>query len=504
MLKASPTTETTSLTPHVRKLVGITLIAHLCITVPLAWILNTWIDEAYTLNTTGKTVGYAIHQAIHFELQPPLYFALLTLWRGIDHSVFFARLFSVICAAAMVCCVAPLAARYIRTTNPMVAVIAVAFNPAAIWAAEEIRVYAFSGLLSALLLWTFYDGYLAERRPARVLYATLAVIAVYTQYFLGFLLLGAAIALIVTRRFQAFKGFLLTMVPVAVAAIPIAVLLKSQISQGTAVFFNTRTLPDLVYSLYFMLLHYALPSLGIRHLVPLGIALFVVIIIFAAPSTLRVERITLWAISIVSATCLVVIVFVTRQPSFGQRYAFIFFVPFILAIVAQLASVRRHRRLVLAGWLIVMLVGSAVSLFTIYRPMARAGDWHRVADYIMASERPGQPILAFQSENAVNLMVYYSGANPILAVPNPINFNNVGDTSVILRHEGEIQSVLDRAGRSPRLLWVVTTDECHEENVDYHCDMFEKFISKRYVMVQRRDFFRASVRLVRDRLNLDR
>ncbi|HEV2037834.1 MAG TPA: glycosyltransferase family 39 protein, partial [Candidatus Eremiobacteraceae bacterium] len=409
--------------------VGITVFAHLCITLPLAWILNTWIDEAYTLNTTGKTVGYAIHQAIHFELQPPLYFALLTLWREIDHSVFFARLFSVICAAAMVYCVAPLAARYIRTANPMVAVMAVAFNPAAIWAAEEIRVYAFSGLLSALLLWMFYDGYLAERRFARVLYAALAVTALYTQYFLGFLLLGAGIALIVTRRFQALREYLLTMVPVAVAAIPIAVILRSQISQGTAVFVNTKSLTDLVYSLYSILLHFALP-LGIRHIVPLGIVLLVATLVLAAPSTLRVERMALWVISIVSAVCIVAIVFVTREPSFGQRYVFIFFIPFILAIVAQLASARRAQQFVLVGWLIVMLAGSAMSLFRAYGPMAKAGDWHRVADYIMASERPGQPILAFQSENAVNLMVYYSGANKILAVPNPINFNNVGDTDV--------------------------------------------------------------------------
>jgi hypothetical protein len=58
------------------------VLVNLSVTVPLAASLNIWEDEAFSLNTSGAGVGYAIRQALHFELQPPLYFVLLTLWRN--------------------------------------------------------------------------------------------------------------------------------------------------------------------------------------------------------------------------------------------------------------------------------------------------------------------------------------------------------------------------------------------------------------------------------------
>ncbi|HEV7180287.1 MAG TPA: hypothetical protein VGN11_10450, partial [Candidatus Baltobacteraceae bacterium] len=64
----------------------------------LAYVLNIWQDEAYTLQTTSRGIVYAFHQAVAFEQSAPLYFLALTLWRHINDSVFFLRLFSVLCA----------------------------------------------------------------------------------------------------------------------------------------------------------------------------------------------------------------------------------------------------------------------------------------------------------------------------------------------------------------------------------------------------------------------
>ena len=57
------------------------LAVHLGLTLPLAWKLNLWIDEASSLATSGKTLLFAVRQAFSYELQAPLYFALLNLWR---------------------------------------------------------------------------------------------------------------------------------------------------------------------------------------------------------------------------------------------------------------------------------------------------------------------------------------------------------------------------------------------------------------------------------------
>jgi hypothetical protein len=475
--------------------------ANLLITIPLAWVLNTWIDEAYTLHTTGSSLGYAIHQAIHFEEQPPLYFAILDLWRGLDHSVFFARLFSVICAALIIYCVAQLSIRYVRPINPMWAVVAVAFNPAIVWAAEEIRVYAFAGLLGSLLLLTFYDGYLSDHRSkaARAWYSLIAIASLYTHYFLGFLLLGAALALTVDRRFPALKSYLLNMVPVVLAAIPIAFFLRVQLLQSTALFVGTKTMKELLYALDTILFHFVVPAFAPGHVLALSIAAVIGCLIFGRSSVLRSERTSLWTITLTCALCLVTVVFLAKEPSFGQRYVFIFFIPFMLAILAQLASLKGNQRVILMGWMAILLVGSIATLYTTYRPLAKPGDWRRVAAYIMSAERPGQPILAFVSENELTLNVYYRGLNRIAAIPNPTDFDDVDSTRVLLKNDGQLRAAIARLGHPPIELWVVTTDLCHEQNIDYHCEIFERFISTRYVIVTTKDFYRSTVRLVRAR-----
>ena len=73
------------------------VVLHVLVATILAAILNVWVDEAYTLDTTGGSVSYAWNQAIQFELQPPGYFLILTAWRVIADSIFWLRMLSIFC-----------------------------------------------------------------------------------------------------------------------------------------------------------------------------------------------------------------------------------------------------------------------------------------------------------------------------------------------------------------------------------------------------------------------
>ena len=63
----------------------------------LAYYVNIWEDEAYTLNTTSNNLSGVISESYRFEGQPPAYFVLLSFWRLIHPGIFTARLFSVLC-----------------------------------------------------------------------------------------------------------------------------------------------------------------------------------------------------------------------------------------------------------------------------------------------------------------------------------------------------------------------------------------------------------------------
>src|SRR5581483_5357831 len=135
---------------------------NLAVSVPLAYALNLWQDEAYTLHTTGAGVPYAFSAAIGFEQNAPLYFVIVALLRHFGSGLFFLRLFSVLCIAATVALVPLLSRRYLPKIDPNWVTAVVALNPFVIYAAVDLRAYGLIVLLSALLLLTCYDAFLAE------------------------------------------------------------------------------------------------------------------------------------------------------------------------------------------------------------------------------------------------------------------------------------------------------------------------------------------------------
>ena len=100
-----------------------------------------------------------------------------------------------------------------------------ALHPYLLWTSLEIRVYALVVLLSILLLKFFVAGFCENenRRTAQILYGVTAIIALYTNYYLGFLLVGNFAALVVGRRWQSAKSYFRQMLIVGAVFAPLAV-----------------------------------------------------------------------------------------------------------------------------------------------------------------------------------------------------------------------------------------------------------------------------------------
>ena len=76
--------------------VALLIVLHLAVVLPLAYSLNIWADEGSTLYTTQHGVFAAFQHAAADERQAPFYFWVLSIWRTLNSSIFFARLFSII------------------------------------------------------------------------------------------------------------------------------------------------------------------------------------------------------------------------------------------------------------------------------------------------------------------------------------------------------------------------------------------------------------------------
>ncbi len=513
MAKSLPTIEHHSATPNARAWSSVSertvvyalVLINLCVTLPLAYHLNIWTDEAYTLHTTTNGPLFAWHRAINFELQPPLYFVLLNLWRELNGSIFFARLFSVICIALAVWVAAALSRRYVPRVHAGWLAGVVALHPFAVWAALEIRVYALVILLSALLLQLFFDGYLArEVRPARAraLYLLLSILALYTHYYLGFLLVGCACVLLLRRDWRVLRSYLLGMLAVAICFTPLALTVREQMRVLNASGGRAVAPAEALKILYWRLYEYALPiewlpSPTLRSwLVRFGFvaALGVLFMSLRRRAAQRFPAAPLALTATVAALFLVPLLS-TGEAFTHARHTTALFLPVALSLVALFASFERKK--LLAAWALLSCSFYAVSLFSTYAPLAKTGDWARVAAYLRAHEQPGQPVLVFRASAALPLAHYYGGPNPLVPLPRAANLATYDLNSDILGGERDIIEALARVPGEHERLWLVTETPCEYLGIDFNCAALEGFVKENYTVESSQHFLNAKVRRLR-------
>jgi hypothetical protein len=477
---------------------------YLAIALPLAARLDIWIDEAYTLETTGRGARHALHQALFFEQQPPLYFVLLGLWRTLDTGVLFARLFSVLCGLAMLFAVAALSRRWLPEAHPAWLTALAGLNPFFFYAALEIRTYAFALLLSALLLLLLHDGYLADslirepRRGARLGFGLVAVAALYTQYYLGFLLIAGAVALLATRRWRPLRDYLLAMAAVAVCFAPMLWLIPRQVSaQGAG---ERASIVEGVQSLAGRIQEYAWPTEGLpaalRPALRVGFMIALVLLVLIHRRAARRREVAVWTLTAAAVLLfLAVRVGITGPHLMQPRHTTALYLPALLTVFsAVLLLAEPRRRWALRIWTGAMILLTAASMAQTYGALARIGDWARVAGFLERNARPGEPILVLTAEAAIPLKHYYRGPNPLLPLPAGEDFKVYDTRELELRSEREIDAALARVPAN-RSLWVVT-HPLHPDwlGIDYGFGVLEGYLARRYRVERNVLFYGTRVR----------
>jgi 4-amino-4-deoxy-L-arabinose transferase-like glycosyltransferase len=464
----------------------------LAITLPLAAVLNIWQDEAYTLDTTGRGFAYAFHQAIGFEQNAPLYFVFMTFWRHFGNGIFYLRLPSVLCVALTVALVPAIARRYFPRENPLPITAVVACNPFVIWAGVEMRVYAFVILLSALLLLAFYDAFAKERPgiwPA-IGYAACVAAALYTQYYMAFLIAGQGIAVAIYYR-RALARFVFAVAAGALSFVPMIALLPGQVQNFKDGFAAPSLLRALV-GLLGILLRYVLP-LPLVHsklaYAGIGAALALALLV-TRPRLSRSGN-----ASVLVTTLCATVLFAAGTFAFGvhvlDRHAASLYLPSTLSVFALFsfltASVERRAAV---AWSCAAVVLSLLTLGRTYGALAKPGDWARVAAYIHARETADEPIVVFEAENAVPLAYYYHGLNRIVPIPHGVDFHRYQVTRFVIHDQAELIATMP----SERRLWLVTAGSCASSDVEFGCERLERFVARRYRVQSDVNFYGAEVR----------
>ena len=492
------------------RLVAVIVALHLAVTAPLAALLSISLDENYSLETTSRSLRYALHQAINYELQPPGYFLLLNVWRQLSPSIFHARLLSVICAALMLWTLAGLARRYFSEIHRGWIIAACAFHPFVLWAAVEARVYALALLVSAQLMLWFFDGWLSKKassQRARIFYAVLALCGLYTHYYLGFLLVAQAAALLVRGSWQQLRNYVGWMMAVGIGFLPMLWLVRQQVSAHTATTAGPQTWLADLQVLSWRAQWHLLPadwSLLVR---PARWLLLACALLIAVGLGRRIfARQMAWRNSpfvALAVICGVVVLFyvavirVTGAALMEQRHTVEMFLPLLLAWMAALLVAVNNRGL--RVWLVVSLIFSLASAVAVWRPLAKSGDWQRVAARLQSVERPQQPIAVFIVNGAISLRHYYQGINQIRQLPEETRFDRYDPRDHAFKSSEQVAETLTRVTGAGGELWLITRPdgECTSLGVNLGCKWLDDFIAQHYVTVQDEKFYGSRLRLLR-------
>lgn len=488
------------------RVVSLIILLHLGITTPMAYRLSIWVDEAFTLSTTGHGIAYAFTQAIRFELQPPLYFVLLNLWRNLNGSIFFARLFSILCIALAIKVSATLAQRLWKDVHPGWVALVLAAHPLMVGAAIEIRVYALAILLTSLLLLLFFDGYLAEAGGsprARWLYMLVSILSLYTYYYLGIILVANACVLVLLRRWRPLFDYLARMMAVALCFAPMIWSVLGQVSTHTRPLNSATPWWEGLKFISWRIKDYILPAeedfmIWLRRwtlrLVYVGTIISVAR--YRGKRCLTMTNLFIWTIAAVTSLLFLAALRATTEEMMLPRHTSVLLLPSLLLAFSVVSLFPGRKRFMIGA--LVMLIFNAFSLSTAYRTLTAERHWNQVAAYVGEHEEAGQPILVFHAGAALPLAHYYMGSNQLVPIPRENRFDTFDIRDYVIRDEQELFDALSkRAPGEHEKLWLITDGMCGYLGVDYNCPALEEFVDKYYVVENSRAFSSTRARLLR-------
>jgi hypothetical protein len=417
-------------------------------------------------------------------------------------------LFSVFCAAAAIFVFDKLLKRFEIENSSWLFFFAV--NPFLLYAALEIRVYALVILLTGVLLETWFDGFALENRSSQFWYFPLAVAAVYTNYYLGFLLAALAFALVVGRNWRGLKNYVLQMTAALILIAPIAFIIKQQFAVNGDYFRETPTVVEGSKIIYNLVADFVLPApneLGaIRFWILRGGAiLFLIFLIRIAfvkkifkpgANFSRSKIAALAVICFVLAAFFFAAYFLLGAEYIQMRHAAPLFVPLMLLVFAVSEKILSARGLTVIFVLLAFFY--ATDIFENYAPLAKRGDWRRVAAFIQANESPNEPIVIFRVYDRLPFGFYYRGANQIIPSEDfPSGWNAEAAAETPERWRRQIEFLTNQIPSDARQIWLVTEDRCDDAKTKIECRPLEDFVQSNYTVTRDAIFYTRRVRLLK-------
>lgn len=497
---------------------------HSTIALYLICTLNIWTDEAYTLTTTSQGLGHAWHQAIYFENQPPLYFLLLTLWRQLNPSIIWARVFSLLCTTTTLAIAPALCKRYAPTVNPLAVTSILALNPFLLWCATDIRAYGWMILLSTLLHLFFYDAFLSKQghRKSIILYSLSAVLALYSHYFIACLLIAHAIIISLTFRLEAIRKYAIAGIAYSLGFLPALSFFFIHLqSQGTGLTSGSIPLLTTIRSAIGLLMYHLIPLYGewdrgslLKYIQYGFMASLIAGYIFFRYKNRDRKKLLVFQIGLIIFLIFLLLVYKTGTSPLSHRYVY----PLvgitqicITLCITEVSKNLKFKKIFFPSLITIVLLFSLFSNYAINHPLAREGDWIRVAQYLQKNEKKNQPIVLYSGSQIHSFLTYYKGKNSVFPIPpESADLDKFDMARVGISNLSELESLMAKPLEISNQLWLVKApgyilsrnpdEKCVFGSIDINCEIMDQFVVREFQVEKQADFYKSRVLLLKKKV----
>ncbi|MBN1120050.1 MAG: glycosyltransferase family 39 protein [Anaerolineae bacterium] len=164
---------------------------------------SLWYDEGVSAGETTLPSAQIVENASH-DIHPPGYYLLLKGWAGIaGRSELSLRYFSTLASVIAAALVIAIGRKLFDAPTGLIAGALISFNPFQVWYAQEVRMYALLGMVSAASIFLcirVLEHITAPRRrswPVFGAYALINVLGLYTHYTFPFVLLAESLVFLI-------------------------------------------------------------------------------------------------------------------------------------------------------------------------------------------------------------------------------------------------------------------------------------------------------------------
>lgn len=395
-------------------LVGILLLAY---TLRIAGLTSEslWIDEGYSLALANHSVCDII-KGTAADQHPPLYYLVLHLWLSFGQSIFHLRYLSLLIGMLGVATGALIGRKLLGQKTGIVAALLLACSPMHIWYSQEARMYILLALLimlSAYMTWRLIHGL-----SGWMLYWLSTLLALYTHYFAGFVLLFEN-ALVLgwwlkqrQRRFFAqWVGMQLTLFAAFAPWLPVAVY--------QARFHQMRWIrPPTAETVRDTLVLMTLGDLGVHRsetLPLIGLGLIALAITWTMWRIRKQKGFNAYGFLLLWFAFPFCAVIAVSQvyPLFQFKQFLMLLPPLLVLIAAALVELPRLPRLMLVGVLFFFLTSALGNLYL----LNTKHGWREAAAYIEEHYKAGDVLYLNPAAGILTLKVYLNQQLPYEGYP---------------------------------------------------------------------------------------